>query len=213
MTEKSLLKEVFTRLQKIFPDDVYISDRTYVIAGKQSKDEIPGTPICKLEKKYIDELLPYGECGYLYIDNLTLAKDDPEHHITKIKDSEKIEELDKIFSNIYTKIIDASTNSKLVSNNYDEYIKFIKQLFESKKMVKIKFKDEDILTIGLSMLPLLTEKNANGMAVVNISINDMISRIIFKYTTTSFYVWYGFTYIVGAIMNVDDDDESVGFLM
>ena len=60
MTEKSLLKEVFTRLQKIFPDDVYISDRTYVIAGKQSKDEIPGTPICKLEKKYIDELLPYG---------------------------------------------------------------------------------------------------------------------------------------------------------
>ena len=80
-------------------------------------------------------------------------------------------------------------------------------------MVKIKFKDEDILTIGLSMLPLLTEKNANDMTVINISINDMISRIIFKYTTTSFYVWYGFTYIVGAIMNADDDDESVGFLM
>ena len=91
MGEKTLLKEVFMRLQKVFPDDAYISDRTFVIAGKQSKDEIPGTPICKLDKKYIDELLPYGEDGYLYIDNLTLAKDDPEHHITKIKDPEKIE--------------------------------------------------------------------------------------------------------------------------
>ena len=45
MTEKTLLREIFMRLQKVFPDDAYVSDRTYVIAGKEREDKIPGTPI------------------------------------------------------------------------------------------------------------------------------------------------------------------------
>lgn len=187
-SERDIIRDLFVKLKPIFKSDIYIVKHKYVISGPTSNTEVAGDYLCILEEKYIDALkIFYPEEKVIYVKNLVLIKDELDSHYEYINDEEKSLSLEDLISNYLNHVDEVSGWKNLI----ETYPGIQKVIYDKKHVYGIKVNNgKEVINIGKSLFPVLTEKNmAKSDCVIEYIEEKELYELMIRFHHTHFQIY------------------------
>ena len=186
---KFTFKDILTKVSNVFKNDMYIIDYQFCLGGRESEDSNRSTFLCVLTPELMELVKEqFPENKNIFFSNVKKAKDDLSlYSDIKIKEDELKRITEK--RNHIMKII--SSIKSWNNFNFDETT--VTNIFKNGDSIELFQDDEKIpsVTIGKTLFPLVTEKNANNMyySVILPKENSDIYQLITSFDTEWFQIY------------------------
>lgn len=195
------IKDLFVKLKKVFPSDVYIILPNILWAGEKSSDISSGDNICILEPKYTEAIFKSINKteGILYIPSVDNAKLEFINIVEEVTDDEKKISL----------ITSAITHMKEYVSTVDDWQSFkdfldkdnqinFNTLFDDKDVISLKDEKNNspAVIIGQSFIPLVTDKNYENLFYsISKTDNGELYTLMFNFVFTHFQLYQRFYFV------------------
>lgn len=196
--DEKVIRDLLVKINKVFPVDLYIIHNRLIYAGPKSEESISGNYLCILEEKFEKALGSQLQCNKTYyVDDVREAKDDFENHVKMLDDISNIEYIIhrvRALRGVLSMITDWISFKEVVDE--DNQTDFLK-LFTNNDTIELKDikNNTPSVTIGKSLLPLVTEKNYENLFYNIYKSDDSDLYIItfnFHFTHFQLYMMYYF---------------------
>lgn len=188
MAKKELtINDLFTKIQKVFPKDLYIVHNRYCVAGKLSDEETIYAGLCILDKEIMDILNGiFKPTDVIYIEDYKVAKETPNTGIQVVTDEEVIKEVCERSETIMNKFTNAQSWDTLPFKEGD-----VSTLFDKASTIELFGGDTKIPSIitGKDMFPLLTAKTIDTAMYSFLKYDEKmkLASIMFSYNFPVFF--------------------------
>lgn len=164
--DDKVIRDLLVKVNKVFPTDLYIIHNRLVYAGPKSEEDISGNYLCILEEKFENSLSSQLKPDKTYyIDNIKEAKDDFENHIKMVDNLREVEYIAhkvRALRGLISDITEWTSFKDIVDeNNQADFLKLFTDN-DTIELCDIKNNTPSV-TIGKSLLPLVTEKNYENL--------------------------------------------------
>lgn len=196
--DEKVIRDLLVKINKVFPVDLYIIHNRLIYAGPKSEESISGNYLCILEEKFEKALGSQLQCNKTYyVDDVREAKDDFENHVKMLDDISNVEYIVhrvRALRGVLSMITDWISFKEVVDE--DNQTDFLK-LFTNNDTIELKDikNNTPSVTIGKSLLPLVTEKNYENLFYNIYKSEDSDLYIItfnFHFTHFQLYMMYYF---------------------
>lgn len=196
--DEKVIRDLLVKINKVFPVDLYIIHNRLIYAGPKSEESISGNYLCILEEKFEKALGSQLQCNKTYyVDDVREAKDDFENHVKMLDDISNVEYIIhrvRALRGVLSMITDWISFKEVVDE--DNQTDFLK-LFTNNDTIELKDikNNTPSVTIGKSLLPLVTEKNYENLFYNIYKSDDSDLYIItfnFHFTHFQLYMMYYF---------------------
>lgn len=196
--DEKVIRDLLVKINKVFPVDLYIIHNRLIYAGPKSEESISGNYLCILEEKFEKALGSQLQCNKTYyVDDVREAKDDFENHVKMLDDISNVEYIVhrvRALRGVLSMITDWISFKEVVDE--DNQTDFLK-LFTNNDTIELKDikNNTPSVTIGKSLLPLVTEKNYENLFYNIYKSDDSDLYIItfnFHFTHFQLYMMYYF---------------------
>lgn len=200
MAKSSTIRDLFVKICKVFPKDMYIIDYRYCIAGNISDDNVPYSGLCILDPEFISVVKnTFTNHDIIYIKDINLAKDKLDEAVEYIETKSQ-----QIFIRKRLEALLVCENDEMTWDSCPFTEKDIIDMYEGNISIELFRDNSEIpnLTTGKSMFPLMTEKTIGSMLYSFIGYNKQynIANIVFSYPFSCFFS----VYLFFAFINLED---------
>ena len=195
MAKSMTLRELFTKLSYIFPDDIYIVGNHYVVEGEKSNKRNCATNAVILSSKS-SELLEekYKKSDIVCISNIKKGKDDLDNFSSIITEEEKIKEINTTIKEYIEKNISAERWDSFQVSDED-----LENIFNGKEVEYVLECDKKII-LSKSILPMITAKTFDELCYrqeeIHIEGEPPITRVVLAFDFPYFQAYLNFNYLI-----------------